>query len=188
MKMSYSKPGRLLLALGLFMLSINSNSQDTKLTRQERKEAKKDMQYRNFQLIDSMIQHKSFVLEASFLENMRGARVSVMPDVNFVLVDSLRAVLQTGVNSSNFGYNGVGGVTAEGKLSGMKVVKNEKSLSYYVRFTVVTDIGIYDVAMTIYSNNSARASISGLTPGKLVYDGRIKSLYESNVYKGRNTI
>jgi hypothetical protein len=188
MKTSFLKTGRLFLTLGLCLISLIGNSQDTKLTRQERKEARRDKQYSNFQVIDSLLQHKSFVLEADFLDNMHGARIPVMSDVNFVMVDSLRAVLQTGVSNSNPRYNGVGGVTAEGKLSGLKIVKNEKNLSFFLRFTVVTDIGIYDVVMTIYSNNSARASISGLTPGKLVYDGRIKSLWESRVYKGRNTI
>jgi hypothetical protein len=187
MKTSLSKSVSFFLALGLLLISLNSYSQDAKPTREEKKQARKDLQRFNFQVIDSMIQSKSFVLEADFLENMRGSRVPVMSDINFVMVDQLRAVLQTGV-SNNPRYNGVGGVTAEGQLSGLKIVKNEKNLSFYVRFTVVSDIGIYDVVMNIYSNKSARAEISGLTPGKLVYDGRIKSLNDSRVYKGRNTI
>jgi hypothetical protein len=42
--------------------------------------------------------------------------------------------------------------------------------------------------MTIYSNKHARAEISGLSRGKLIYDGRIQNLWESRAYKGRNTI
>jgi hypothetical protein len=49
-------------------------------------------------------------------------------------------------------------------------------------------IGVYDVSMTIDKNKQARATISGLTPGKLIYVGHIQTIYNSGVYKGRNSI
>ncbi|HZY25577.1 MAG TPA: hypothetical protein VFE71_07105, partial [Bacteroidales bacterium] len=73
-------------------------------------------------------------------------------------------------------------------ISGLKITKNTKNLTFFLRFTIVSNIGIYDVAMTIYSNKNARAEISGLGPGKLIYDGRITNLWESGTYKGRNSI
>jgi hypothetical protein len=187
MKTLVFKMERMLLVSGLLLITVISNSQDTKLTRQEQKEAKRDRQYFNFQVLDTLLKNRSFVLEADFLENQYGNRKPVMSNINFIMVDSLRAVLQTGSNS-NFGLNGVGGTTAEGSISGLKIVKNEKNLSYFLRFTVNSNIGIYDVTMNISSNNTARATITGLTRGKLVYDGRIQTLYNSGVYKGRNSI
>jgi hypothetical protein len=187
MKTSKFKLECLLLTVGLCLISINSNSQDTKLSRQERKEAEKAQKYLNFQALDSVLKSKSFVLEADWLENGYGVRRHVMSDINFIMVDSLRAVLQTGSNSVR-GWNGVGGVTAEGHLNGLKIVRDEKNMTFFLRFTIVSNIGIYDVAMTVYSNNNARATISGLTMGKLVYDGRIETLYNSRVYKGQNSI
>jgi hypothetical protein len=187
MKTSILKSGRLLLTIGLFFISFSSNAQEIKLTKEEKKEAKRNKQYYDFQVIDTMLQNRSFVLEADFLENQYGYRRTVMSGLNFIMVDSLKAVLQTGSNIG-MGTNGVGGATAEGSISSLKITKNEKNLSFFLRFTVVTNIGIYDVSMTVYSNRHARATISGLTPGKLVYTGRIETLYESRVYKGRNRI
>jgi hypothetical protein len=187
MKTSIFRFERLFLINGLLLLSLISNSQDTKLTKQELKDAKRDKQYYNFQVLDTLLKNRSFVLEADFLENQYGNRKPVLSSINFILVDSLKAVLQTGSNS-NFGLNGVGGTTAEGSISGLKVTKNEKSLSFFLRFTVNSNIGIYDVTMNISCNNTARATITGLTRGKLVYDGRIQTLYNSGVYKGRNSI
>jgi hypothetical protein len=86
------------------------------------------------------------------------------------------------------GNNGVGGVTAEGDISGLKITKNPKSLSYFLRFTIVSQIGTYDVEMTVYSDKHAHATISGLQPGKLNYDGKLRNLYESRAYKGMNSI
>lgn len=187
MKTSTIKLSSLFLTIGLLLISFNSNSQDIKLTRQEKKEARRVVQFANFQVLDSMLERKGFVLEANFLENQYGNRTPVMSDLNFIMVDTSNVVLQTGSNY-NPGYNGVGGTTAEGSLEHFKIVKDLKNLSFSLRFTVVTNIGIYDVSMTINSDRYARATISGLTRGKLVFDGRVESIYNSNVYKGRNSI
>ena len=187
MKTSNLKPGNVILTIGLLLISFNSNSQDAKLSRQEKKEAYKEKQFFNFQVLDTLIKNKTFILEADFLHNEYGTRIHVLSDINFIKVDSTDAVIQTGSNV-NMGYNGVGGTTAEGSIRGLKVVKNLKNLTFYLRFTVVTDIGIYDVDMTINSNRSATATITGLTRCKLVYDGHIENIYNSGFYKGHNTI
>jgi hypothetical protein len=187
MKTSINKLEYTFLTIVLLMVSVKSYSQDEKLTRQEKKAAQKEQQYINYQILDSMIKYKAFVLEADFLENGYGVRRPVMSNINFIMVDSLKAVLQTG-NDSRMGYNGVGGITAEGRISNMKVTRNLKSLSFFLRFTVSTQVGFYDVSMNIYSTNLARAEITGMTSGKLIYDGRIQTLYNSRVYKGRSIV
>jgi hypothetical protein len=187
MKISFLKLECVLLTIGLFLNSHNLNSQDIKVSRQEKKEAKRDIELFNFQVLDTIIENKSFILEADFLQNEYGGKIQVLPNLNFIKVDSSNGVIQTG-SISNMGYNGVGGTTAEGSIRGMKIVKNLKNLSFYLRFTLVSDIGIYDVSMTIYSNRSAMATITGLTRGKLVYDGRIENIYNSGFFKGNPSI
>ena len=187
MKTSILNLKKLFLAIGLLFISVYSNSQDGKLSREEKKEAKRDKDFYNFQVIDSMLLNKRFILEADFLENKYGDRSPVMSNVNFILVDSLRAVLQTGSNSL-YGSNGVGGATAEGTVSRLKITKNLKNLSFTIWFTITSQIGIYDVAMTINSDKQARATISGTTPGKLTYVGRVVEINNSGVFKGMNSI
>jgi hypothetical protein len=187
MKTSYFKLESLILTAGVLLNSFHVNAQDNKPTREELKAAKRVQQYYNFQVVDSMIENKSFVLEADWLESQYGNRRPVSSGINFIMVDSSKAVLQTGSNG-NMGYNGVGGVTAEGSLSGIRITKDVKNLSFFMKFTVTTNIGIYDISMTISSDKHARATITGLTPGKLIYEGRIVALYNSGVYKGRNSI
>src|SRR5664280_1362420 len=187
MKTSIIRIERLLVGIGLLLISLQANSQDNKTSKEERKAAKRDKDYYNFQVVDTMVQNRSFVLEADYLENQYGIKRPVNSLINFIRLDSLKAVLQTGSNMAE-GSNGVGGATAEGSISGLKITKNTKNLTFFLRFTIVSNIGIYDVAMTIYSNKNARAEISGLGPGKLIYDGRITNLWESGTYKGQNSI
>ncbi len=187
MKTLNLKLERVILLLGLIFISYSSYSQDIKLSRKEQKDAKRDKAYYNFQVLDTMIQNRNFILEADYLENEFGNRRPVLSNVNFIKIDSTEAVLQTG-NSTGMGFNGVGGATAQGTIQGLKIDKNLKNLSFYLRFTVMTNIGIYDVTMTVYSDRYARATITGLTPGKLVYVGRIENSDTSGFYKGHNSI
>lgn len=175
------------IVLGLLMMSLSGYSQDNKLTRKEKKEARKAEEFAFFRYLDTLMTHKSFVLEADYIENQYGQRANVTPTLNFILVDSINAVLQTGSNIY-LGYNGVGGVTAEGSLNRWEITKNKKNLSYNIRFAINTNIGFYDVMLTVTSDNHARATITGITPGRLIYTGQIRSLYDSRVYKGRNSI
>jgi len=187
MKTSILNFKKMFLAIGLFSISVYSNSQDGKLSREEKKEAKRDKDFYSFQVIDSMLLNKRFILEADYLENQYGNRSPVMSNVNFILVDSLRAVLQTGSNSL-YGSNGLGGATAEGTVSGLKITKNLKNLSFSLWFTITSQIGIYDVSMTINADTHARATISGLTAGKLIYVGRVVEINNSGIFKGTNSI
>ncbi len=187
MKTSTVKLSSLVLTIGLLLVSFNSNSQETKMTRQEKKDARKTVQYANFQALDTMIQSRGFVLEADYLENQYGNRTPVTSTLNFVKVDISNVVLQTG-SDTRLGSNDVGGTTAEGSIQNLKIEKDLKNLSFSITFSVATNIGIYDVYMTINSNRRGKAIISGLTAGKLIWYGRIESLNESRVFKGRNSI
>lgn len=186
MKKSTYKMSSLFLTLGFCWITLNSNSQDIKLSRQEQKEAKRAELVANFQVLDTLLERKTFVLEADYLQNQYGNRIIVPAMLNFIRVNSSRVVLQTGSNV-NPGYNGVGGVTAEGNLNRWSLVRNFKNLSYNLQFSVVTNIGIYDVAMTISADNFAQATITGLSRGKLIYEGHLAALDNSSVYKGQNS-
>jgi hypothetical protein len=182
-KLSFNS-GKVLLALGFCWISLNCNSQNIKLTRQEQKAANNAQLYANFQAIDTLLKQKRFVLEADFLENQYGERVPVSSTINFVRVDTTEVVLQTGSNF-RMGSNGVGGVTAEGKLDNYSIDKNFKTLSYFIKFNVMTNVGIYNITILIKANNDAQATITGTWSGKLVYDGELKALYNSRAFKGQ---
>jgi hypothetical protein len=178
--------GSLLFVIGFTLISYNSKAQDVKLSKQEKKDLEQTELYANYHAIDTLIERKTFVIEADYLQDLTGNRVFVNSVLNYILVDSVKAVLQTGSNYRS-GYNGVGGVTAQGNIQNYKVVKDPKNLRYNVSFTVMTNVGIYDVTMDISANTNASATISGLSHGRLTWYGRFQNLYRSNVYKGQET-
>jgi hypothetical protein len=187
MKTTANKTGGLFLAIAFCMISLRSNSQDAKLSRQEQKEARQAEKQLNFQAIDTLLQNKGFIIEANTLQNASGDIINVTPSLNFIKVDSDNAVLQTGSNIS-IGDNGVGGITTQGRISQYKIGKNIKKLTHYVQFTVSSDIGFFDVYMIIGADSFTRATITGLGPGRLTYQGQMVAIYNSGVYKGRDAL
>jgi hypothetical protein len=149
----------------------------------ERKEVRKAQMAENFHILDSLLAAKRFVLEADFLQNRYGEVTPVVSNLNFIKVDNSNGILQTGSNY-NLGYNGVGGLTAEGNIQGWKITKDLKKFSYILRFNLLTNIGDYDILMSVNSDNNASATITGLGPGKLTWNGHLATVDNSRVFKG----
>lgn len=187
MKTIKSKVAGLFWILGLFIISINGNSQDTRLSRQERNAVRKTQLASNFSILDSLLNSKSFVLEADYLQDRYGARIPVTSTLNFVKVSESSGILQTGTYSG-IGYNDVGGVTAEGTIGGWKIFRDPKHLTLRLQFSMVTNIGNYDVSMLVTSDNYAVATITGLGPGELTWQGHLETAGNSRIFKGRNSI
>lgn len=157
------------------------------MSRQEQKEARKAELYTNYVALDSVLEMKRFVLQAFFLQNQYGNRINVTSILNFIKVDSTTGVIQTGFNTADPGFNGVGGVTAEGTINRWKLNKNPKKLSYYLRFGLVTNIGVYDISMSINADNSAQATLTGLSSGKLIFNGHLVIPENATIFKGQDS-
>ncbi len=183
MKTIYMKIAGLLMLSGLFLASSAGYSHDNRLSRQEMKEVKKARMAESFYFLGSLLDRKTFVLEADFLENTYGYRLPVTSTLNFIIVEESKGVLQTGADS-RMGYNGVGGVTAEGTVKGWKLLKDPKKMVYRLHFNLMTNIGTYDIFMTITADYRATATISGQRHGKLTWEGHLVPISDSRVYKG----
>jgi len=163
------------------------SSQDAKLSRKERKEIEKIQKTENFYILDSLLNSRNFVLEATYLRNKYGNFISVSSMINFVRVNGSKGVLQTG-SYQGIGSNGVGGTTAEGTIGLWEIKRNVKNQTYTLRFNLLTNIGNYDVLLIVSSDNRASATITGSTSVKLIWDGYLKTLDNSRVFKGQNAI
>jgi len=177
---------RFFVVMALLCTTITGHSQDDKLTRQEKKALKETQMAINFYVMDSVITSRGFVLEADLLRNQYGDNIVVTPALNFIRIDKTTGVLQTGSNFA-MGYNGVGGVTAEGSVGRWEVYKNNRKSSFTVQFSLLTNIGNYDVLMTVTAANQASATITGSAGGKLTWQGHLRALDNSRVFKGQNT-
>jgi len=166
-------------------IPAQDNAQNKQSSKEEKRAHRDSVLSNEYRLTSNMLDSMNFVLEADYLANQTGSRIPVTRTLNFIKVDSTHAVLQTGRNSG-MGYNGVGGVTAEGNITNWKVKKDEKRKSFSVSMDVSTDIGMYTVFMDVAASGRATARLSGLWPGQLIWDGNIVPIEETRTFKGRS--
>ena len=179
------------IIIGTIALSIFAQEEGTldsqttkKLTKEQKIEQRRIEEAAMSKIVDSIIEHRKFVLEADFLSNQSGYRVIANNLLNFILIDSSNIVIQIASNTGIGGPNGMGGITTRGHISSFEVRKTGKKKDiYYVRLMANTTIGIYDIFMNISPSSDTNATISGITPGKLNYHGQIKPLSKSKVFK-----
>jgi hypothetical protein len=178
---------KLIFLLPVFLLLVGfpseAQTQSKKLTKAERKAlaiAKSDAEY---QRISDLVAQRQFVLEAGFISNQYGYRAPVNSMINFIKVDSSDAVIQVG-SDFGVGYNGLGGITLNGRITKWKVSANPTKRLLTVSMNVMTNVGTYFVTFYAGSSERAEASVSGMQGGKLYYSGRLYAPGESRIFKG----
>lgn len=175
---------RLLVATGFIWISLISYGQEVKLTKEQKKELRKKELDASYISLDSLVNSRMFVLAADFLQGRSGERVTVNSTLNFIKVTGETGILQVGSNSG-MGYNGLGGVTAEGSIGNWQLDKNDKNRTISLRFGLSSPIGHYDVLVTVSASNNTSATITGMSSGRLTWTGHLESLRTARVFKGR---
>ena len=164
----------LLMTLGFFGISENSNSQS-------KKELRKVQSTQNYFLMDSVLNSRKFVFNVDFITEMYDTyrNKNANSAINFIEVDGDKGVFQTGHNSG-MGDNGVGGFTAEGKITSWNLFQDSKNLNHTLTFAFFTLRGTFSITMYVTSGNHATALIGGD-----MWIGHLASLDNSGIYKGR---
>ena len=152
------------------------------MTSKEKQDSVTEKQYR---LNKYMLDNRDLVLEANYLQDRRGNRRIVNSTINFIAIDSTIAIIQVGSDYRN-GPNGVGGVTAKGRISRWVLTENKKNKSFNLSINVMTSIGFYDLFISIGSWGNSTARLTGLSSGELTFEGDVEPYSESRVYEGRS--
>ena len=129
----------------------------------------------------------SFVLEANNVTFPNGITRYVSSNTNYVQVDNGEGIVQTAF--SNFAYtpgpNGLGGVTVEGNISGLKM-KEDKDGNYFYSYTIQGVAISATVFITLTGGtNQASVNISpNFNNNNMNMTGRLLPLSESDVFQG----
>jgi hypothetical protein len=179
----------------LFSFTIQGYSQEkTGLSRKEiRKIAKEEKTAQRVieqeQLKKStklILENKKFVLEANYISNGKGRKIPVSSNLNFIRVDSTKAIMQIGSIQGNSGYNGVGGITVEGRITQYKLTasENKKSTNYSLDMLIISPSGIFNITLLVNEIGTTMATVRNNSINALEYFGNIVSTTNSNTYKG----
>lgn len=183
-----------LFLLGMSLAVLNAVAQEEssvdskttkKLTKAQKAEQRRLEEEETAKMVDWMVQNRKFVLEANTISNQTGERHQVSSRINFIVIDSNKIVIQLASLSGIGGYNGMGGITADGTISRFKVTKMGKKLTgYSIQVMAMTSIGSYDIFFSVSPNSNADATIGGNWNGKLNYHGFLIPIEKSKIFKG----
>jgi hypothetical protein len=176
----------IMLGMFVFTATMAQNAVDKKELRRIEKEKRMQELEKSYQSTIQFVEGKQFVLEAEFLNFNNGNRVFVSDVLNFIYIDSTDILIQIG-NNYGAGYNGVGGITVKGTISEWKLKRNDKQKSIFLQISVMSNLGIYQIAMHIYAERNASATLTSITSGRIDYTGNLVSLDKSKVYKAKTS-
>ncbi len=158
-----------------------------KAERARQKAAERAAEAVSFEEAAAAIKAKQFVLEADRVMFRNGQTAYVNSNTNFVLVNLERGTVQVAFNTVQPGPNGIGGVTVDGSVSGLKVNTDKKG-DVHADFTI-QGIGISAQIFLTLPNGNNRATVD-ISPNfnsrTLTLNGTLVPLEYSTIYKGRS--
>lgn len=182
------------LALVLMLSTFSGLAQDqAKNSRKQKRLAKKEARAQaleaNKERILELIADRTFVIEASTLFDRYQNRYEVSPNVNFIMISGAQGVVQFGFNHI-IGYNGVGGLTFDGTISGFKVLNSKPKgpVTISTNLTAPGLLGAATLNMTVYADGRASATIVGSFGSRLTFAGNVYHPEESTVYQGLSVL
>lgn len=186
----------LFLVIGFFSCTIlfaqTENPDSRNLTKEEKKAlklAKKEEEARKREealaRFLSIAQDKQWVLEAHTVFEKGGRSFPMNPTTNFVSVIGDETTIQLSFNGI-VGWNGVGGITLEGKTTKYEVSESKNGIT--ITMTAIgSGMGPADLLVTIGSDGNGRATISGNWGQRITFSGNFVASEDSRVYKGTPT-
>ncbi len=182
-----------LLILAIIMLTnvVASAQTDGKtLSKRELKKKTEAMQDSiSYASAVQALNNKDFVVEVDYLNLQRGGVVNVSSTTNFVSLLGDDAVVQIAPYNSAPGLNGIGGITMEGKASGIES-KTDKKGNINFRMTVMGPAAsvMVEIFLTKGTNRVSVDVSPNTRPGTITLNGNLIPTEQSEVYKGTSRL
>lgn len=155
-----------------------------KQERMERKKLEAERQEQRKEAIVNLAEDKAFVLEADALFDRYMNRYNMVNN-SFIMLRGDQVVLQTATPGGHPGFNGMGGITMNGRLVDYEVDEGKKNRPVTVTAQVSTvAAGHGTINMTIGSDGNATGTFRDNWGNRITFTGRISDLQNSRVYEG----
>jgi len=168
------------------------NPDNQSLSKEEKKAIRKakkeeDKRKREEALInyEKYAEAREWVVEAHTVFDKQGQSYQMDPSINFVAVTGEETTIQLSFTGL-IGWNGVGGITLEGKIGKYEYSNDGKSVNITMS-AMGAGLGIVDIFLTVMGDGNGRVSVSGNWGDRFTFQGKFVSLAESSIYKGTTT-
>ena len=174
----------LVIIIILAASAFAQTKEEKKAGKKAKKEAKVLQDKENTAILIGMVESKKFVLEANTLFDRTGLSYILNSSINFVGFDGVNSTIQLAFDQL-IGWNGVGGVTIDGKITKMEVKVKKDGIGFTIDAAVVNKGGgLVTMLFRVSSSGNARVEMSGSFGERITYQGNIIALNKTAVYKG----
>lgn len=150
------------------------------LKNEQKKQAEKMMSMNTAQALRS----SQFILKADRVRGRGGSIINVNPRINFVSVQGEEVYVQLG-SDTGIGYNGVGGVTLKGKVTGYSVEQDKKNGNYYILLNTLGTGGALTITIRVnVTGEMADAIVQTNWGSRVDFIGNVVPAGRLQVYKG----
>ncbi len=164
--------------------AIAQTKEEKKAAKKAKKEAKIEQDKANTAMLISIVENKKFVLEANTLYDRTGQTYILSSNLNFVGFDGTNSTIQLAFDQL-IGWNGVGGVTIDGRITKMEIKPNKDGIGFNVIASVQNKGGgLVTMLFKVNSGGTARVDMSGSFGERLSFQGILVALDKTRVYKG----
>ena len=160
----------------------NLSKEERKELKKAKKEEEKRKREEELKKFERYVETRAWVVEAHTVFGKRGQSYQMDPTINFVGVSGETTTIQLSFNGI-LGWNGVGGITMDGKIGKYEYSNDGKAVILKMS-AMGSRLGNVDIFLTISGNANGRATLSGSWGERIVFQGKFVSLDESRVYKG----
>lgn len=154
------------------------------MERMERKRLKQEETDKRLNALLSLVKNKTFVMEASTLRGKYSYSHQVSPNTNFIKIEKDEVTVQT-AGGFNPGYNGLGGITLNGKITDYEILSDESetNISVLVHFTSSV-LGASTLNLNIQPEGFASANITNNWGTRASFHGKVFGLEDNQVFEG----
>lgn len=183
----------LLVLVAFFALEVNTvvaqdkltKKEQRKLDRKERKEEEKELLKEYKEAYYKIVEDFSFLIEANTVNIDNRRTYNVNNDLTFFKIEGDKFLLQTS-DLRKMGYNGLGGITIEGRILDYQVKKGEEGKPITVNAKVMSAVlGHSIVNITILSNGQGMARIQDSRGNDITFRGPTYSLEGMTAFEGQ---
>lgn len=151
-----------------------------------RKAAEEAAEMALFEQCVKAMENKDFVVAADRVEFKRGQFVDVNSSTNFVLMKGDQASIQLAFNGPGIGVNGMGGITVDGRVSGVEMQTDKKG---NVTFEMMVQGTAVSASITIRMAKGTNHCSATVTPNfnsnRISFTGDMQPGKSSTIFKGR---
>lgn len=144
------------------MFSFTLKAQEKTSSTPVKKEVRMNERLSDFRTIDSLLHIKSYQVETYKLQNKTNGvieYISINPDENYLWIDSDNITMERkGMWHVARSFDSQDGYETKGLISDYKVEKDEKSLSFTVRFRVDV-LGRYHYRVVLYIDSNSHTEV-----------------------------